>query len=167
MTSHDSDPTINDNAKVQRQGYTEETLADSSKNFICNKCNRITHEEYSMQLHIDIEHKSLKRTSEIQETSQSQTAKNPLLYTDLSQSLSSLRAFATDLFKNPGDNTLLNFSVVNKGDAAAFNSTIDVTVQSLQPDQDHNFIFEEEIAILKTKIISLNTELKKLMRWIY
>ena len=107
------------------------------------------------------DHKGRKRA--LEDTDASQTiAKKPLVEQEDNALNHSTVNLCKDLLNNPGDETILNFSLLSSRDVAGLNSTFaEKEEHSIRADQDHNYILDEELLLLRTEKASMLLELKK------
>ena len=143
-------------------GYVEEVTLNKGKKFNCKSCSKSYKTEHSIRQHVESAHVNKRKRGEDESTVSITTPKRPLLMETVNESqiVRTTAAFCQEFMSNPGDVTLSEMSILNPTDVAAMNSTA-IDDEHIKPDQDHDYILEEDMLLLRTRVKSLESELKK------
>ena len=149
--------------------FMVDTNPDGSKKFTCKQCNKECKSEVSVKQHIKAMHKSLKRTAPKSENASRKYLKKAARLDDfdLDSQVGAgdwTAAFCQDYLdeeelaeKTFGLDQSVENLVNNRKPLLHSTAISDNDDEFLQPDQDHDYIGkqEEEIQLLKAKVISL------------
>ena len=158
---------------VPSEGYVEENKKDGVKSFRCKQCDKSIKTEKGVKNHIALVHKdqALKRTAANETNSDEVTKRKKDVVDDfefldesLKMDLLCDQVLSGSTVKEQ-DRDDLDDAYLEKLIAENSPATADDDVFELNPDQDHDYLRnEDEMAdstVLKVKVIKLETELRK------
>ena len=168
---------------VPEEGFVEDVNPDGSKKFTCKQCGKTCKTKQSMKQHIANTHKkqAMKRTASKSENVGRKAAKKFFEEEDIITEESAGTPIQESTHIDPFDHTsllddycdnLLGEANWNEGDFN-LNGTVDNYVENkksfeheesidISPDQDHNYLKEnEEPSLLKATILSLKLDIQK------